>query len=101
MGEVKDWRDIWRIWAVLGGPKPPINVLARLIPPSPDVEDVTRVDADAYKAHRLQRQRRLLRSVLLLARAYDRHDVEQRALAVLATLPRERVQAPRYTRKAA
>ena len=90
---------IWRIYRQLCGPRPPTSLLAKLIADTADREDVSRVDAGAYAAQRLDRQRRLLRGLLALAVAYRRTDMRMRITALLEALPAPDVQRRRWARR--
>ncbi len=94
----RDALAIWRIYRQLMGPKPPSNILASLIGPSRDTEDATRIASDDYAIQRTNRARRILRSLLLLALAYNRQDKIPELRAALKALPRSTAQGQRRTR---
>ena len=80
----REWQRLWRIFTELGGPKPPVNVLARQQGDAV-VEPPTEA-GDALRARRANERAAIARRLLMLAVATGRADVARRLREALAGL---------------
>ena len=72
----REWLHLWRIFTELGGPKPPVDVLARH--QGEQVVEPPTEAGDALRARRANERAMIAKRLLMLAVATGRSDVAHR-----------------------